>query len=948
MSRPISSHALLKAMLLGGTALALGPGLVAVSTETASADSCIGTCGSSGADGVVTLPPSGSSSYQFISTSGGQAGAGQLPGIGGTNGSQFSTSAFTTNPGAELKFNFNYVTSDGAGFADYTWARLDTTSGNTVAILFTARTAPTGTIVPGTGLPPISATLVPPSVPIIPGAPSWTPLGASSGTCFADGCGYTGWIGSTFMIENPGTYVLVFGVSNFLDTDFQSGLAFDGVTIDGKPVGGNNIDTAAAFYLASGLGVTVNPVFQGGTLRMDQPNATYAQNFTLDGSTTNTIDQFGNVSTFSGVFSDAVAGTPGNITIANSASGGSVTFTGANTYTGTTTIGPGATLILGAGGSIDNASTLFNSGTLQVDAGAFLTVGGVLNNTTGAILNSGTITDALDNFGFVLNNAVYNADVNNFSSGAIVNNGTWNGSLLLNEGTIFNNNAWNATAFTNSSGGTVFTSGTLAATTSITNAGIFNAQGTIDTPLVVNTGTFNLMGPLAGTLGTFNNAGRVGMVNGQTTDVLNATTFNGQGGLVAIDVNPTSTAATQRADLVNATNVSGTTGIEVHVVGQAGLITVPIPVVTATNVAPGTSINVANNQGLINYSIEQSGGTFNLVSTVNTSAASAAPAGIDAILTALSTGFFQNASAFIAEPPDPGRNQWNGGPWIRVADGQNDVHVASFAQNPTGLLATAPVGVRARFSGFQTGVDLGVANIEGSGWNTHLGVTAGQVILRTNDLLGLNVTSAVQVPFFGIYGALTGHGFYADFQVREDLYSMKISNPAASLSGRDLDGRALAVNASAGYRFDLPASWFVEPSGAFLYSRLHVDTLRVGLDSTGQSFGYLDFNPFKTILGRFGVRVGTSFLVDQFELALQPFVTASVWREFAGNSTTTFVTPGASALLGVTRIGTFGQIGLGVSGQVTKTGLLGFVRGDYRFGDHIEGYAVVGGLRYQF
>jgi hypothetical protein len=50
----------------------------------------------------------------------------------------------------------------------------------------------------------------------------------------------------------------------------------------------------------------------------------------------------------------------------------------------------------------------------------------------------------------------------------------------------------------------------------------------------------------------------------------------------------------------------------------------------------------------------------------------------------------------------------------------------------------------------------------------------------------------------------------------------------------------------------------------------------------------------------------------------------------------------------VTRIGTFGQLGLGVSGQVVQTGLLGFVRGDWRFGQNLSGYAVVGGLRYQF
>jgi autotransporter-associated beta strand protein len=706
------------------------------------------------------------------------------------------------------------------------------------------------------------------------------------------------------------------------------------------------IDSSEPFFLASDLDVTVAPDFQGGTLRMDQTNGVFDQNFTLDGATTNTIDQFGNASTFSGIFADAVAGTPGNIVITNSGAGGSVTFSGANTYTGTTTIDQGATLIIGAGGSITNASTLFNSGGLQVDALGALTVGGITNHSTGAILNNGTITDALDNSGLVLNNAVYNADVNNFSTGIITNTGTWTGSLLSNSGSVLNSGTWSAATFVNDAGGFVATSGSLTATTSITNSGTFEAAGSLTTPLLDNTGTFIVTGPLSGSSGTFNNAGTVSMVDGVTTGVLAATTFNGQGGIVAIDVDPTSAAATQRADLVSTTNVSGTTGVEIHVVGQTGLIANPIPIVTAASVAPGTSIAVSNSSGLINYSIEQSGTNFNLVSTVNTSAVTAAPAGIDSILTALSTGFFQNASAFISEPAKPEPNQWNGGPWVRFADGRNDIAVQTSAQNPTGV-AHAVSNVRAKFSGFQTGLDLGLANIENTGWNTHLGVTAGQVVLSTSDLMGQNLTSSVQVPFIGIYGALTGHNFFADFQVRGDFYNMQLSNPVAFLRNAGLRGSAFAVNGSAGYRVALAESWFVEPSIAFMYSQLRADSLRLNLDSTGVSFGYLDFDPFKSALGRVGARVGTSFLLEE-QLVVQPFGTLSVWREFAGNSTTSFETPGATALLEVDRIGTFGQVGLGVAGQFVKSGILGFARGDYRFGDHISGYAAVLGLRCQF
>ena len=59
------------------------------------------------------------------------------------------------------------------------------------------------------------------------------------------------------------------------------------------------------------------------------------------------------------MFSDATTG--GNIVFANSGSGGAVTFNATNTYTGTTTINSGATLIVN--GSIATSSlTSVNSG----------------------------------------------------------------------------------------------------------------------------------------------------------------------------------------------------------------------------------------------------------------------------------------------------------------------------------------------------------------------------------------------------------------------------------------------------------------------------------------------------------------------------------------------------------------------------------------------------------
>jgi hypothetical protein len=222
----------------------------AMTPVIARADSCVGTCGTEGANGDVTLP-TGFSSYQFVTTNGGPTGGGNLPaifgspGVNSTNGSTFTTSPFSTTPGEMINFNFNFVTSDGAGFPDYAWAALISTGGGANYLIFSAETQPPpNNTVPGHTMPPLApgASLVPPTSGIHPGSgatggPVWNELGTSSGTCFAAGCGLTTWIESMFNGEAAGNYMLEFGASNANDTLFDTGLAFAGVEVGGVPIG---------------------------------------------------------------------------------------------------------------------------------------------------------------------------------------------------------------------------------------------------------------------------------------------------------------------------------------------------------------------------------------------------------------------------------------------------------------------------------------------------------------------------------------------------------------------------------------------------------------------------------------------------------------------------------------------------------------------------------------
>jgi hypothetical protein len=213
---------------------------------------CNGACGTLSSDGVVSASPLGSSAYGYVTTYNSSSNNGLNLGVE-TNGTILTSTAFNANAGDSLDFYFNFITSDGAGYADYAWAKLLNSDGSDNALLFTARTKTSGNIIPGQDMPTPNATV--PNTAIISGAPAWSALGGSSGTCYSGGCGYTGWVLSSFEIALSGEYKLEFGVVNWSDTSYDTGMAFDGVTVAGKDISVPNAVPvpAAAWLFGSGL-----------------------------------------------------------------------------------------------------------------------------------------------------------------------------------------------------------------------------------------------------------------------------------------------------------------------------------------------------------------------------------------------------------------------------------------------------------------------------------------------------------------------------------------------------------------------------------------------------------------------------------------------------------------------------------------------------------------------
>jgi autotransporter-associated beta strand protein len=178
---------------------------------------------------------------------------------------------------------------------------------------------------------------------------------------------------------------------------------------------------SGAGSIASSSGLTI-----GGAAALDISQTTA-------GTTVPTLNGSGNVflggqeltvaagGTFSGVIADGGAGgnTQGSLIIA----GGVETLMGTNTYTGETTINPGATLALFGTGSISNSSAVFDNGTFDISQVALGTMITSLAGSGQALIGS--------NFLIVTNGATtFSGDINDGGIG-----GGTGGSLMVTGGT---------------------------------------------------------------------------------------------------------------------------------------------------------------------------------------------------------------------------------------------------------------------------------------------------------------------------------------------------------------------------------------------------------------------------------------------------------------------------------------------------------------------------------
>jgi len=350
---------------------------------------------------------------------------------------------------------------------------------------------------------------------------------------------------------------------------------------------------------------------------------------------------------------------------------------------------------------------------------------------------------------------------------------------------------------------------------------------------------------------------------------------------------------------------------------------------------------------------------------------------ITSMIGTVNTAFMTPGSAFVASP-ESAPNQIGGGVWVRTVGGTADTYSntnftgTTFSRSPVDFDQQPNVSCRTKigqdFSGFQAGQDIAYLNQGGAGQNWHIGVMAGYIGAKFKDgtpagsipeALGGAMKGTFEVPYGGVYATFSKDRFFADFQARADFYQ-------GEFSGLRLDARGYSLTGNMGYNLALGGGWSLEPSVGGVYSKTSVDQMQTAgfmaaqANSTGDivtmpNMGTMQMQDVESLLGRASVKLSTSVALDGGRIVAFPFATASVMHEFAGDVNASVSAMGVDSggfwygggTLTASRIGTYGQLGLGSSFMFANTGWLGFARVDYRMGDNIDSISGTAGLRYQ-
>jgi fibronectin-binding autotransporter adhesin len=314
-------------------------------------------------------------------------------------------------------------------------------------------------------------------------------------------------------------------------------------------------------------------------------------------------------------------------------------------------------------------------------------------------------------------------------------------------------------------------------------------------------------------------------------------------------------------------------------------------------------------------------------------------------------------SAFVATPVGVDADTCAPGAYTRLTGGKSTADTTTSSPGSSSADSTVDI----TYGGIQLGVDYGCFNLKGEGGAVNFGFLGGLNFGNTSQddiaTSGQNVVSDndFQSRYIGAYATYQKGKFFADVQAVVDWTNVEINSTIDGIpfvSDPDFDSRRFTLSGSAGYAFSFDDISLV-PSVGLSYSRTSSDTIAL-IAAPG---GSLVFEDIENLVGFGSVTLAKTIILPNETSAIQPFVTATIYNDFADAAQINYVAPisGVITPTFTDNLGTYGEISAGLNyrnilnkenGALRE--LSANVRGDLSFSDRLLGGRLTANLRLQF
>ncbi|RZL63507.1 MAG: autotransporter outer membrane beta-barrel domain-containing protein [Variovorax sp.] len=573
---------------------------------------------------------------------------------------------------------------------------------------------------------------------------------------------------------------------------------------------------------------------------------------------------------------------------------GTLTLSGANTYTGGTAL-KGGTLAVGNDSALGTGGLAMDDNTTLAFAADGLTIANpiTMTGTNDPTFDTGTFT------GTLTGGIAGAAELTKTGTGTLVfgaANNTYSGSTTVAQGTLRAGvaNAFSAASATNvSAGATLDTAGFNQTVAALTNAGTVSLLGssagstlTVNGNYVGNNGLLMLGTALGGNASATDRLVVNGSASGSTT--VQVTNLNGLGAQTTgngIEIISATGGIASNAFALAGTVSAGAYDYRLNTQGTAAYLSNTIAVAPVDPTPPdaptppaGPSIPMYRTEASLYAALPEQLRATNLAMLGNLHQR----AGDDGASTVSAGGIVQSS-----------RQAWG-----RVISTER-----SIAQ--TGTVSPTSQG---RLNGFQAGTDLWAA----PSWRT--GVYVGQLdgdMSVTGFARGLANfavgSNDLRSQYLGAYATWKDDsGLYFDGVLQAGRHRVSV-NPVFA-AGQSVKGDSLLASIEAGKAFNIAPNWTVEPQLQLVHQQLSLDDVGI----VGARVQQDSHNGWTV---RAGLRIKGQ--IETGSGALQPYARVNVYKRSSGTDITRFANPFAITDIATGTGGANSELAAGATWQLT-------------------------------